>query len=272
MLDNPLITLTTDFGYEDPFVGIMKGVILTINPEARIIDLTHGISPHDIREAGLSIALSYDFFPKDSIHVVVTDPGVGSARRPLIVMADYHYFVGPDNGVFSNIFARKHENLKVVEITAKHYFLSEDSPTFQGRDIFAPAAAWLSRRISMANFGSFITDYHSIPVPVPSMINENALRGEVVHIDRFGNAMTNISKAEIHKLLMLQPGTPPAVICKGREAPLKNYYSEAADAALYSVVNSSGYLELFRYRGSAAREYSISAGESVDIILPRKGS
>src|SRR5512143_1493779 len=133
MQDNPLITLTTDFGYDDPFAGVMKGVILSINPRARIVDITHGIRPHDIKEAAFVIGTNYSYFPDNTIHLVIVDPGVGSARRPLLVESGGHYFIGPDNGVFSLVYQKNPGPPRVVHITSEQYFLTSRSSTFQGR-------------------------------------------------------------------------------------------------------------------------------------------
>src|SRR5512135_1704123 len=197
MADKPLITLTTDFGYDDPFVGVMKGVILNINPEAKIVDLNHGIRPQDTMEAAFTIGMNFHYFPAETLHVVVVDPGVGSRRRPVLMLSDHHYFLGPDNGVFSYIYRMKHETLEVLHITADHYFLQKKSSTFQGRDVFAPVAAWFSRGVAMEKFGDRITDYQTIDLPFPEVTAEGIIRGKIIHIDRFGNAISNITKKDI---------------------------------------------------------------------------
>jgi S-adenosylmethionine hydrolase len=267
MQSSPIITLTTDFGYKDPFVGIMKGVILNINPLAKIVDTTHGISPQNILEAAFAIETSFKFFPYKTIHVVIVDPGVGSVRRPILVITDHHYFIGPDNGVFSRIYNLQHETLSIVHITAEHYFLTRRSATFHGRDIFAPVAAWLSRGINVSNFGDPITDYVNIPIPVPMVSNENTIEGEVIYIDRFGNVITNIHNQKIDELFGSNPEERLKVIAKGKEAPLKNHYSEAGDDGLYSLINSFGYLELFVRMGNASSDFGISVGEKVNVVL-----
>ncbi|MEW6108311.1 MAG: SAM-dependent chlorinase/fluorinase [Nitrospirota bacterium] len=263
-MNDPLITLTTDFGYDDPFVGMMKGVILKINPLANIVDLTHGIRQYDIREAAYTIGMSYDFFPKKTIHIVVVDPGVGSGRRPVIVMTDHHYFIGPDNGVFSHIYSQSHETLSVFHITSEHYFLSSGGGTFHGRDIFAPVAAWISRGVNIPNFGEHITDYHKIPLPFPQ-VSDNALKGEVILIDKFGNSITNIKAADIEKLYGAGSISILKILLKGKEIPLKKFYSQAEDRGVYSLINSTGYLEFFIYRGNASSEYNISVGDKVEL-------
>jgi S-adenosyl-L-methionine hydrolase (adenosine-forming) len=263
-----IITITTDFGYRDPFAGVMKGVILKINPRAQIVDLTHGIAPQNIREAAFSIGVSYRFFPDHTIHVVVVDPGVGSGRRPVMVSADRQYFVGPDNGVFSYVYRSSPEAPRVVHITASRYFLSPESPTFQGRDVFASVAAWLSRGVGISDFGDSVADYQTFDVPFPNITAEGMLRGEVIHIDNFGNAITNIRSGDIHGLCGKPAPFKIKIIFLDREVPLREFYSQADDSGLYSLVNSSGYLEFFINGGSAATAYDISTGDKVEIRAP----
>lgn len=267
MTENPIITLTTDFGYQDPFAGVLRGVILSINPRATVVDLTHGIKPHHISEAAFVIGMNYRYFPKGSIHVAVVDPGVGSRRRPIMVEADHHYFIGPDNGIFSYVFGMRHEILSVVHITAGHYFFSSHSPTFQGRDVFAPVAAWFSKGVDFSKFGEPITDYEKISLALPTMTPEGAMQGEVILIDGFGNAITNITKEDIDKVLAVSPEGHIKSVIKEIGAPFKQYYSEAEEGKLCALINSSGYLEFFISRRNAASEYGISPGDKVKIIF-----
>jgi S-adenosylmethionine hydrolase len=262
-----LITLTTDFGHQDPFVGIIKGIIFKTNPHVRIIDLTHGIRSHDIREAAFTIGLNFEYYPRNTIHMVVVDPGVGSARRPIIVSADSHYFVGPDNGVFSYIYEMPHETLGVFHITAEHYFISSEGATFHARDIFAPTAAYLSRGVHIQNFGDPIEDYFRIQIPFPQRTQDNKLQGEVILIDKFGNAITNIRAADIQNFSSARTDSVVAVACNDRRVPLMQYYAQVKDKGLYSVINSSGCLELFVYRGDASSDHTISVGDSVELFL-----
>jgi S-adenosylmethionine hydrolase len=266
MQPNPIITLTTDFGSRDPFVGIMKGIILSINPLADIVDITHDISPQNIVEAAFAIEMSFASFPSKTIHVVVVDPGVGSARRPILAITDHHYFVGPDNGVFSQIYTLS-ETLTVIHITAEHYFLPHRGPTFHGRDIFAPVAAWLSKGINVSNFGNPVTDYVNTPVPVPVMPTKNTIEGKIIYIDRFGNVITNIQKQKIDNLFSNNPQGIIKIVVKGKEAPFKKYYSQAEDDGIYSLINSFGYLELFVNNGNASSDFGISVYEKVSVIL-----
>lgn len=265
-MDNPVITLTTDFGNKDPFVGIMKGVILNINPYTTIVDITHGISAHNIIEAAFVIENSFSFFPRRTIHVVVVDPGVGSSRRAILVATDNHYFIGPDNGVFSRIYQIS-ENPIVINITSEHYFLPKRSSTFHGRDVFAPVAGWLSRGIEISNFGERIQDYVSIDIPNIIRKADNIIEGKVIYIDGFGNLITNIPAIEIEKLLNISVDKKLKIFIKDMEAPLKGYYSECKDDRLYSIINSFGYLEFFIYKGNASSTLDIKVGEKVSVIL-----
>ncbi|MEW6068727.1 MAG: SAM-dependent chlorinase/fluorinase [Nitrospirota bacterium] len=266
MQSNPIITLTTDFGYKDPFAGIMKGVILNINPSATVVDITHNISPQNIIEASFVIETSFSSFPPKTIHVVVVDPAVGSARRPILVVTDRHYFIGPDNGVFSQIY-KLTEALMVIHITSEHYFLSKRSSTFHGRDIFAPVAGWLSKNIDITKFGDPITDYLNTPLPSPIMPAKNIVEGEVVYIDHFGNAITNIQAQKIHDLLRNNPGGKLKVVVKDKGVSVKDYYSQAVDKGLYSLINSFGYLELFVNKGNASSDFGIAVGEKIGLVI-----
>jgi len=266
MQPNAVITLTSDFGVNDSFVGVMKGAILSINPGANIIDLSHGIASHDIREAAFTVGMNYKFFPERTAHVVVVDPGVGSRRRPLLVVTERQYFIGPDNGVFSYVYAKEQRTLQVIHITAEHYFLKSKSSTFQGRDVFAPVASWLSSGKSTQNFGEVITDYITIDLQMPT-IGKGFIKGEIIHIDKFGNATTNISQTEIDSLVSQNPGASLKVSLSGKEVPMKMYYGEALDKELHSVINSSEYIEFFVNRGSASSLFNVSIGDTVEINL-----
>jgi len=262
-----VITLTTDFGIKDPFVGQVKGVIKSINPEVDIIDLTHDISKHSIKEASIVIGLSYKYFPSKTIHIVVVDPTVGSNRRPIIVSTGEHIFVGPDNGIFSFIYHNE-KNCRVFHISADHYFLKKDSTTFQARDIFAPVAAYISKGLPVERFGEPIYDYIKIPIPEPNMPMKNAIEGEIIYIDRFGNALTNISRQHLKPLL--NSNKRLRIVYKGKDVPLKRHYSEAEDDELYAVIDSFDLLELYVYRGSAAEKFGIKIGDIVGVLLQNK--
>src|SRR6266404_4754928 len=184
-MPNGLITLTTDFGQSDHFVGTMKGVILGIAPRARIVDITHEIAPYELNEAAFVIAQAWHYFPKGTIHVVVIDPGVGSARRPILAEAGGQFFVAPDNGVLSMIYDTAPHKVRVIsnpKVTSKNI-----SRTFHGRDIFAPAAAHLARGTPPATFGKRIDDFLRNYLVKPQQQARRVWGGSILKIDRFGN-------------------------------------------------------------------------------------
>jgi len=265
-LARSIVTLTTDFGSTDPFVGILKGVILGINPEAEVVDLCHDIRPYDIMEAAYVIAQAYRYFPPRTIHIVLVDPGVGTARRPLLVSADRYIFVAPDNGVLSLIYARE-EALYVRHITASHYFLEPVSNTFHGRDIFAPVAGWLSRHVETEKFGDLITDYTRFAAPAPKRANEHLLKGVVVRVDRFGTLMTNLTPADLPELFRENPAPFKIMVGKGEITQLKTAYADGAQGEVFAILGSSGYLEIAANRASASQTLGVGRGAEVGVIL-----
>ena len=263
----PIITLLTDFGTKDHFVAAMKGVILSIAPQAQIVDITHDIPPHDILEAGFVLRCCYSNFPSRTIHMVVVDPTVGSARKPIIVATDNYYYVAPDNGVLSFIYDVDPVST-VVEIGAEHLMLPEVSKTFHGRDIFAPAAAWLARGTDMLNFGDPITDYAQIPLPKAKLVGEALMKGTVIHVDRFGNLITNISREDLEAARQKVPGNAfKVVIAKQEIVGLKEYYSEAQKGEVIALFGSSNLLEISQNQGSAARTLGVNRGAETGILL-----
>ena len=260
MAAQTIITLTTDFGLADIYVGVMKGVILSVNPACTIVDITHAIEPQDIAAASLALELAYPYFPRGAIHVAVVDPGVGGARRPLVVVTDRCLFVGPDNGIFS--FALAGPGLKAVyELTAAEFFLPDTSTTFHGRDIFSPAAAHLSKGVSPERMGRSIDDPVLLPLPVPAMIGADMLEGRIVHIDRFGNLITNVSRD------MLRSFIREARIraeCKGADITVfLPSYAFAKEGELFCLIGSSCRLEISLKSGSAAASLGASRDDSV---------
>ncbi|MEK6673853.1 MAG: SAM-dependent chlorinase/fluorinase [Nitrospirota bacterium] len=262
-MKNPVITLTTDFGYKDPYTGIMKGVILGINPEATLVDLTHSINRHDVREAAMVIASSYRYFPSGTIHIVIADPGVGSGRRPVLVASGNHYFIGPDNGVFSCIYDENPE-CRVIHLTRQHYFLKRISPTFHGRDIFAPVAAWLSKGLELSSLGDEVKDYVRQQIPCP-LKEGSAIRGEIILIDHFGNAVTNIRINDIEDMRNFRVEGRIKIMINGNEAQLLHYYSQAQDNSLYTIEGSMGFIEFFVFGKDASSAYGLRIGDSVRV-------
>jgi S-adenosylmethionine hydrolase len=262
-----IVTLITDFGAKDSFAGSVKGVIYKINQQTLIVDITHEIGPQDIWEAAFTLKTAYRYYPKGTIHMAVVDPGVGSGRRPIIVVTESYYFVGPDNGIFSLVF-QEAERLRVHHITASHYFLPDFGPTFHARDIFAPVAAWLAKGIPSGNFGDTIEDYVKLNVPVPKS-SASGVEGHVVHIDRFGNIITNITFKDIQALVPDGSEMKPVMVTLGAKQinGLKKYYAEAAPGEPAAIINSSGYLEIFLYKQNARTTLSSKRGEPVRLAF-----
>jgi hypothetical protein len=262
-----IITLTTDYGGKDAFAASVKGVILKINPQAQIVDISHEITPQDIWEAAYTLKCAYSHFPKGTVHVAVVDPGVGSGRRPIIAVTEGYYFVGPDNGLFSLIY-KDAERLRVHHITSTHYFLPNPGPTFHGRDIFAPVAGWLAKGIPSGNFGEEITDFMKLNFPAPKVAGKS-IEGHVVHIDRFGNIITDIMYKDIQPLMAEDTDLRTAsIILTGREIKgLKKFYAEANPGEPGAIINSSGSLEVFMFKQNARATLSVKRGEAVRLTI-----
>ncbi len=240
---NPIITLTTDFGLKDYYVGAMKGVIFSINPDARIIDISHEIPAHDVFYGAFTLRNLYRYFPEGTIHVAVVDPGVGGKRKPVVVRADRNIFVGPDNGIFTFIY-RESKSVKVVEVTNSQYMLSNVSSTFHGRDIFAPAAAHLSLGVSVEDLGKRARKPVELPIKEP-IVSKNEIIGEFIHEDIFGNLVTNIPSSLLRPESIFFIGK---TVVKG----LSKSYVDAPKGKLLAVAGSAGFLELSVNRGRAS--------------------
>ncbi len=255
-----LITLTTDFGAEGPFVAAMKGVMLSINPKVNIVDVTHHIGAHNIREGAFLLRSVEPYFPRNCVHVVVVDPGVGSERRPLLVVTERSMFVGPDNGVLSPTFDA--QGCQVYHMTAGKFFLTPISSTFHGRDVFAPAAAWLSTGVKPAVFGALVNDPLRLDLPAAQQDSGGGVRGEVMYVDRFGNLITNISAVSLQ-----QAGVDaPVIHLGGRDVHgLCASYSECAPGNLGALHNSWGMIEVFTPQQSAAAMLDVGPGEPVRV-------
>lgn len=264
MAHRPIVTLTTDFGLSDPFVGAMKGVILSINPEARVVDLSHQVNSYDLFDGAMTLALAYPYFPADTIHVVVVDPGVGSARRPILVSTRRYKFVAPDNGVLSLVYEREKE-FEVRYVTAEHYFLKPVSNTFHGRDIFAPVAAWLSKGVEADKFGEVIAGAIKFTSPKAKSLDGGRIQGVVIRVDKFGNLITNISPADAPALFGSNRPEFSLTINQQEITQLHTSYSEGKPSELFAVAGSSGYLEICQNRFSAAT--TLQAGRGAEVML-----
>jgi S-adenosyl-L-methionine hydrolase (adenosine-forming) len=263
-LSRQVITLTTDFGLADHFVGVVKGVILNINPEVQLVDLSHQVNSFDPLDVALTVGLNYKFFPTGTIHLVVVDPGVGSARRPILSGCAGHTFVAPDNGVLSLVWEGQ-STVEVRHVTAEHYFLRPVSRTFHGRDVFAPVAGWLSRSAPPASFGELIEDYVRITLPRPARVGNNLAGAKIVKVDKFGNLLTNVTAQDFPELV--SPGCPSLkILINGREVTgFVGSFAEGSASEPFSYLGSSGFLEIGVNRGSAAELLGAVAGTEIRV-------
>jgi S-adenosylmethionine hydrolase len=256
-----LITLLTDFGLEDPYVGMMKGVILAVSPVARIVDISHHVKAGSITRAAGIIRETYPYFPEGTVHVTVVDPGVGGKRRAIILVAQSHFFVGPDNGIFWPII-NLHQNIKIIHITENKYFLPDVSNTFHGRDIFAPVAAHLSKGTDPFEMGPVINNPVKLQLPAPYQ-EGGALYGQVVNVDNFGNLITNIHRKEIEGFT----GGKTPVIRLGnlRMEGMRRVYAECGKGEILSLLGSSGYLEIAVNQGRASDLLGLDEAEIIGL-------
>ena len=276
-----IITLTTDFGYDDAYVGAVKGAILNINPEASIVDVSHSIRRQDILQAAFILDAAYRYFPKQTVHLAIVDPGVGSERRGIILKTPSAIFVAPDNGiltyiiddVFPNVVAQFtgqslvnqpiteivfKKGLEAAAITDPRFWRHPVSPTFHGRDIFAPVAAGLSLGISPYEFGERISSLHVFPIAKPSLDPDGNLVGQVLHVDRFGNLITNIRTSNL-------PGKDVMIEVAGQRIQgISEYYAQKE--GVMAVVGSSGYLEISLREGNACDFLGTAVGDEIRVI------
>jgi S-adenosylmethionine hydrolase len=261
-----VITLLTDFGTVDYFVGAVKGAILSVNPLAVIADITHEVPPQDLEAAAFTLLASYRTFPPGTIHVAVVDPGVGSTRRPIVVSAGEHFFVGPDNGLFTYVYDQEASH-ETFHITAEKYFRQPTSRTFHGRDIFGPVAAALSKGVKPKAFGALITDEVRLDTSLLAVVQENGkVDGRIIHIDHFGNCITNITRE-------LLQGEHATLLVKERPIDnFRNFYGESSDSELFAIWGSAGFLEIAVNGGSAALTLGVKRGEAVVLMQRREGA
>lgn len=261
-MKNPVISLLTDFGTADHYVGAIKGVILDICQQARLVDISHEISPYAIAEAAYTLAQAWMCFPAGTTHLVVVDPGVGSLRRPILAEAEGHYFVAPDNGVLTMALASA-ARPRVREITAARYFRKPVSQTFHGRDIFGPVAAHLALGTSAGKFGKRIADYVRLDDAQPRQVSARAWKGEVLKIDRFGNVVTNWDGEMWRRVVK---GSFAVTAGRGIVSRFSQCYADAGDGP-FVIPGSAGYIEISVNKGSAAEVLGVRAGSSLELRL-----
>ena len=260
-----LVSLVTDFGDVDYFVPSMKGVMLGINSQIRIVDLTHRIPAHGVEQAAFFLKSCYQYFPDGTVHVVVVDPGVGSSRRAILASTSRHFFLAPDNGVLTYVL-QEETGVQVRSIENKQYRLDSMGATFDGRDLFAPSAAWLTKGQVPGSYGRLIHDYVKLPLDPPRM-EGHALHGRIVYIDHFGNAITNLTLTDIETFRSvtkkeysgLKTGE---IVIKG----IKTHYEEGALGYPEGLINSNGHIEIFVKQGRAVDRCQLRIGQTVELI------
>jgi len=259
-LPNAIITLTTDYGTSDHLVGTLKGVILKINPDATIVDITHNVAPYDLLDGALAIGSAYSYFPPRTIHVVVVDPGVGTERRPLLVSGENQYFIAPDNGVLSLVYERE-ENIIVRHANVEHYYLQPLSKTFHGRDIFAPVAGWLSKGAQIASMGEEISDYKRFAMPRPKTV-DGVNKGVVLRVDTFGNLITNF-RGEDLPATALKDGAVKFQVGTTAVTRLVDTFAQGNEGEPIAYIGSSGYIEVAVNKANASRTLALGRGAAV---------
>ncbi|MDH7571070.1 MAG: SAM-dependent chlorinase/fluorinase [Armatimonadota bacterium] len=253
-----VITLLTDFGTRDAYVAAMKGVILQLAPDATLVDITHQVAPQDVAEGAFALAACWRYFPDGTVHLAVVDPGVGSARRGIAIAAEGHYFVGPDNGLFSMALAHCGTR-RIVALENARLFRHPVSHTFHGRDIFAPVAALLSRGMALTEAGPEVADMVLLPQAAPRRVGPGEWEGEVLAVDRFGNLITNVrGEGLAHEKVRVMVG---GLEIRG----VSRCYADVDEGALLALVGSSGFLEVAVNRGSAARLLKAERGTPVRV-------
>lgn len=259
-----IITFTTDFGVAEHYVGAMKGVICGINSSVQLVDITNSVPSYDLLDGAIAVSQAYSYFPADTVHLVIVDPGVGSARRPIVAKAGIHIFVAPDNGVLSMVYARE-ETISVRHITAEHYFRQPVSNTFHGRDIFAAVAGYISKGVELDKFGDEITDYVRFAAPKPKPVGPTTWKGMVLKIDKFGNVITNFTPNDVPQVF--QTPSPAFKITLGKSEINKFHatYADGAQGELFALLGSTGFLEISMNRGSAARASGAEKGTEISI-------
>lgn len=260
------VALITDFGDRDAYSGIMKGIMLDINPVIKMVDITHKVSPGDIFEAAFILSHSYFYFPPGTIFLAIVDPGVGSSRKAIAVQTESYYFIGPDNGILSPA-VRRDKIMKIVELSDKKYRLTPRTGTFDGRDIFAPAAGFLSKKIPLDNLGPELRYMIDIEFPKPA-VKTDTIDGEVIHVDSFGNLITNINKDLFTKFL---DGRGFAARIKNRKVTrIYDFYARAEENKPFLIKGSFNLMEISLKDKSAAEYFNLTGRENVKVKITRK--
>jgi S-adenosylmethionine hydrolase len=258
MGNNRVVTLLTDFGLRDHFVAAMKGVMLSLNPELKFVDIGHLVPPQDVFAGAFTLGQAWAMFPSRTIHLVVVDPGVGTARKAIAATAGDHYFVAPDNGILTWVMDQP--DFAAYEITADHYFRKPVSGTFHGRDVFAPVAGWISRGTALEQLGPRLADPVRLKVPIVKKVREGLIQGAILAVDQFGNLITNLKPEDV-------PASSRIVLSGQREiASFRRSYDDGAAGELFVIQGSTGYLEISLKNGSAASMLDLKPGAPLGVV------
>jgi len=253
-----IVTLLTDFGLQDHFVAAVKGVMLSLNPDLMLVDISHLVPPQDIFTGAFILGQSCYCYPQGSVHLAVVDPGVGTARKALAAYAGGHYFVAPDNGILT--YALAGQDFQAYEITAEHYFRKPVSTTFHGRDVFAPIAAWITRGIPLHQIGTPLANPVRLKLPALTRVKDALIQGCVLAVDRFGNLITNLMPADLPKSYKILAGQREIV-------NLRETYAEGMPGEVFAVSGSTGYLEIAMKDGSAASALNMKSGAPIGVVI-----
>jgi S-adenosylmethionine hydrolase len=261
-----IITLLTDFGLRDHFVAAMKGVMLSVNPDLNLVDISHLVPPQDIHTGAFFLGQAYSCFPQGTIHLAVVDPGVGTARKILIATAGGSYFVAPDNGILTYV-KMANEDFQAYEASADHYFRKPVSNTFHGRDIFAPVAAWISREIPLQQMGEELDDPILLKIPAPAQVKEGLIQAAILAVDHFGNLITNLTPGHLPEFDPAQP-LPFKILAGKREiTQYRDVYREGESGDIFIITGSTGYIEISMRDGSAAATLGLKGGNPIGVVL-----
>jgi len=262
-----IITMLTDFGLRDHFVASMKGIMLGLNPDLTLVDISHLVPPQDIRTGAFLLGQAYSSFPTGTIHLTVVDPGVGTERRVLAANAGGHYFVAPDNGILSYV-QKAEEDFHAYEVTADHYYNKPVSNTFHGRDIFAPVAAWISRDIPLHQLGNELVEPVQMKIPVPGRVKENLIQAVIMAVDHYGNMITNLTPGHLPEFDPTQP-LPFKVLAGEKEITAYHVnYGDAKQEEVFIIEGSTGCIEISMRGTSAAAALGLKAGSPIGVLLP----
>lgn len=267
--ESPIIALLTDFGWDDYFVGVLKGVIASISPQATVLDLSHGIKSFQIHEGAWQLWAAYRFFPRGTVFLSVVDPGVGSARRIILARTRKYFFVSPDNGLLTYVLANE-EYFELYEVRNPKYFLTDLSSTFEARDKMAPVAAWLTLGVAPKEMGPRTEDFQQLPHQSPQK-TERGYSGQVVYIDKFGNGITNLPGKWLTKRAVGKASSFFSLKIKDQKiTQFCSSYAEAPRGEVFFLIGSLGLIEIAVKEGSAADKLSLEVGQPVSLIWEKK--